>query len=547
VVLGDARPFYARLIADKARLKIFALPVLLAAAACVAGLFFPDHLIAYFRYALPVAVVAITVFSYGFMVTRQALREQRAVNQRLSGLQEQYAVAEGLAVMGSWVYDLPEDRFYWSEGSYRVFGLRRDKGPPSLRKFHGGIHPEDRERWQAAHRRGLKDGLEVRLEYRFVKYGNEQVWIRSVAQPESDERGHIVRLAGIAQDITRMRAMAQQLAESEAKFRDLTQLSSDWVWETDAQDRLTFLSESVVSELGAWAKQSIGQHLWDANLIALPRANWDGLKADLAARRQFENFQYSLLDPAGHLYSIAISGRPNIDGTGANMGYRGVGRNVTRETQHQLLLELESEMATVMREHNEPERVVAAIIIAVSRMMSWSGGAHLAQIPGTTSLTVRERWGPPAIVAMLGNLPRQIPITPESVEAKAWKGQAIWMHDLTLHPAFARRYQAPAIDIRAAFLAPIRTSTRTSSPRCCSSRRRAFARIRSCRRLRTSFRGRFRCTSSARQPRSGCCTLRCTTPSRDCPTVSTSRSSCNCALPRGNPRASSMSTWTASR
>ena len=59
-------------------------------------------------------------------------------------------------------------------------------------------------------------------------------------------------------------------------------------------------------------------------------------------------------------------------------------------------------MATVMREQNEPERVVAAIIIAVSRMMSWSGGAHLAQIPGTTSLGVRERWGLPIVTRMLG-------------------------------------------------------------------------------------------------------------------------------------------------
>ncbi|MGE0800888.1 MAG: EAL domain-containing protein [Lautropia sp.] len=447
--------FYARLAGDSGRLKVFALPLVAAIGFTIAGLLFPDQLTRYFWYALPIALIAISVFAYGLLQALEDLREQRAINKRLAELQAQYGVAEGLAVMGSWVYDLLEDKFYWSDGSFRVFGIEREHGAPSPRAFHICIHPEDQERWQAAHRRGVKRGREVRIEYRYIKRGKDQIWIRSVARPESDEHGNVVRLAGIAQDITAMRTMAQQLAASEAKFRDLTQLSSDWVWETDAGQRVSFISESVVAALGAWAKGNIGRHFWESNLIALPRANWDQFKADLDAGRQFENFQYSLLDPDSHLYTIAISGRPSFNAAGAMTGYRGVGRNVTRETQQQLLLQLESEIANVMREHDVAERVVAAVLFTVSQMMGWSGGAHLAQIPGTTSLTVRERWGQPAVTRMLGELPKQIPIAAESVEAIAWRGQAIWMRDVTQHANFAERYQTTAIGARAAFLAPI--------------------------------------------------------------------------------------------
>ena len=440
-------------------MKRLAPPVLALAAACLAASMYPDDFTASFVYALPIALLAVAaaaaVFGYGRGSVLSALRAQRSVNRRLAELQAQYAVAEGLAVMGSWVYDLPGGSLHWSEGSYRVFGMPKEQGPPSARAFHRSIHPDDQERWRKVHRRGVKDGTEVRLDYRFIKADGDQVWIRSVAQPESNTAGTVVRLAGITQDITAMRAMAQQLAASEAKFRDLTLLSSDWVWETDAGQRLSFVSDSVVCALGAWARDHVGKRFWETDLIGLPLANWESLKADLESERVFENFQYSLLDPYGHLYSVAISGHPRLDANGATVGFSGVGRNVTRETQQQLLLQLESEMATVMREHCEPERVVEAIIIAVSRVMSWSGGAHLAQIPGTTSLTVRERWGLPPIARMLDGLPRQIPIAPDSVEAKAWKGQAIWMHDLTLDPTFASRYQADATGTRAAFLAPI--------------------------------------------------------------------------------------------
>ena len=274
------------------------------------------------------------------------------------------------------------------------------------------------------------------------------------------------------------------------------------------------MSESVVAALGAWAKGNIGQHFWEANLIGLPRANWDGFKADLASERAVREFP---VQPArsrrAPLFDRDLRPAEPSMPPAHIVGYRGVGRNVTRETQQQLLLQLESEMATVMREQNEPERVVAAIIIAVSRMMGWSGGAHLAQIPGHDLAQVRERWGLPAITRMLGDLPRQIPIGPDSVEAKAWKGQAIWMRDVTLHPTFAERYQAagdrhaggvPRADLRRAEERPLGAALLLAAS--------AFGPTPSFRRWRTSCRAPCRCTCSARLPRSAWCMPRCTTP-----------------------------------
>lgn len=447
--------YYAKLLAHRGRLKVFALPLLLALVLLVSALIWPDLVGRHYWLALPVALVAITGFAYGLFQVSEELREQQAINRRLSDLQAQYGVAEGLAVMGSWVYDLPEEKFYWSEGSFRVFGLDPENGPPSPRAFFICIHPDDQERWQSAHRRGVRRQQEIRLEYRYIKKGKDQIWIRSVARPECDERGVVIRIAGIAQDITAMRTMAQQLEASEAKFRDLTKLSSDWVWETDAEHKIASLSESVVTALGSWAKGEIGKRFNEGNVIGLPRANWDKFLTTLDRHKQFEDFRYSLLDADGLLHTITISGRPVVARDGSFGGYRGVGRNVTRETQQQLLLQLESEMASIMREQNDTERVVAAIIIAVSRMMGWSGGCHIALVPGTQALLVRERWGQPAITEMLDSLPRPLPIVAHSVESKAWSGQAIWMRDVAQHPDFAKRYETERLGVRAAFFAPI--------------------------------------------------------------------------------------------
>ncbi len=448
--------FYAQLRTRKRGWWVVAAMLALALGLLAGGRLLPEALGQASVLALPVALVAFGVIAFQLLNVAEDLGEHKRIVQRLTELQAQYGVAESLAVLGSWVYDLAEDRYYWSDGAFRVFGVAPDQPVPSPRAFYICIHPEDQARWQAAHRRGIKHGQEVRIEYRYVKAGREQIWVRSVARPETDRQGRTVRLAGIVQDITAMRAMAQQLAASEAKFRDLTQLSADWVWETDAEHRSSFVSDSVTAALGEWAKAGIGKCRWEMAIIDFPRADWDGHRADLAARRPFDNFEYTVLDPEGSAHHVAISGRPSFDESGRFKGYRGVGRNITRERQQQMLLQIESEMASIMREQTEPERVITELIIALCGILGWSGGVHLALIPGTRALTVRERWGNPTFTRMLSELPSQLPLTRDSVEGRAWSsGQPMWVQDIGAEPDFAARYQTERIGQQAAFMAPI--------------------------------------------------------------------------------------------
>ncbi len=429
----------------------------LAAALHLGARAFPEALGAAAAFVLPIALLALGAVAFILLDVAEQLAEQRAVVRRLSELQGQYGVAESLAVLGSWVYDLPEERFFWSQGASRVFGVDPEQPPPPPKAFVASVHPDDQARWQQAHRRAIRQAGEARIEYRFTKHGVEQIWVRSVARAETDRSGRVVRLAGIVQDITAMHAMAQQLATSEAKFRDLTQLSADWVWETDPEHRLSFLSDSAVAALGGdWVRASLGRHRWDARTTDFPKVDWDRHRADLVATRPFEGFEYGVLDPQGNVHLVSLSGRPIFDETGRFRGYRGVGRAVTQERQQQLLLQLEGEMASIMREQNEPERVITELIITLCGLMGWSGGAHLVQIPGTRAMTVRERWGSPALMRMLAELPAQIPMTADSVEGRAWSsGQAIWLHDLVAEPAFAARYQVESLGQNAAFIAPI--------------------------------------------------------------------------------------------
>jgi diguanylate cyclase (GGDEF)-like protein/PAS domain S-box-containing protein len=366
-------------------------------------------------------------------------------------------IAEGLALLGTWSYEIDAEKFLWSDGAYHIFGADRSLPPPIPSLFLSCIHPDDQEHWQAAHRRAIKRAHEIRIEYRYLKPEGEMVWVRSVALPENDASGATRRLSGIVQDVSAMRNMARLLAASESKFRDLTQLSADWVWETDTEQRISFLSDSAAAALGGdWIRDGLGKHHWELAPIDFPKADWGRHRNDLNAKRPFDGFEFSLLDPTRQVHHVTLNGRPVFDENGNFLGYRGVGRAITKEYYQQLLLQVEGEMASIMREETETDRVFVALIIAVCGLMGWSGGTHLVQIHGTRAITVRERWGNPAILKMLSSLPIQLPMPHDSLEGRAWSGgEAVWQPDLSREPDFVARYSTEALGQQAAFIAPI--------------------------------------------------------------------------------------------
>lgn len=451
------RSLYARVQSQREGLLLCAASAGVALAAAAIGLILSEENLVAITTAVIFGLIAAGILAYLLIRPGSTPAPTAEADPQPAELVTPTHVAEGLALLGSWSYEVDAEKFIWSEGAYRLFGADPSTPPPTPRDFLSSIHPDDQERWQTAHRRAIKSAREIRIEYRYLKPEGDMIWVRSVAVPGNDASGATERLSGIVQDVSTMRNMARLLAASESKFRDLTQLSADWVWETDLGQRLSFLSDSAAASLGGdWIKEGLGKHHWELAPIDFPKADWGRHRNDLNAKRPFDGFEFSLLDPTRQVHHVALSGRPVFDENGKFKGYRGVGRAITKEYYQQLLLQVEGEMASIMREETETDRVFVALIIAVCGLMGWSGGTHLVQIPGTRAITVRERWGNPAILKMLSSLPGQLPMPHDSLEGRAWSsGQAIWLPDLSDEPGFVARYSTEEMGQQAAFIAPI--------------------------------------------------------------------------------------------
>jgi PAS domain S-box-containing protein len=119
------------------------------------------------------------------------------------------------------------------------------------------------------------------------------------------------------------------LRESEARFRSLVELSSDYYWEQDAEHRVSYVSSEYEVAAGLPASAILGKRRWEYDVVNLGEAQWAAHRADLEARRTFRDFEMMRVDETGEARWVAISGEPVFTESGHFRGYRGIGRDIT--------------------------------------------------------------------------------------------------------------------------------------------------------------------------------------------------------------------------
>ena len=124
-----------------------------------------------------------------------------------------------------------------------------------------------------------------------------------------------------------------ELRESEARFRRLTELSSDWYWEQDENGHFTKIYGPVLEMMGLRVNDALGNTKAD-NGASWNEAERERLLANLADRKPFLDLVYSRTNPDGSKQYLMVSGEPIFDPSGRFIGYRGIGKDVTESIPH---------------------------------------------------------------------------------------------------------------------------------------------------------------------------------------------------------------------
>ena len=311
----------------------------------------------------------------GIVAIRTDITERKRAEEALQAAQEQLADAVESISEGFVLFD-SEDRYVLTNSNYRrLYPGIEDLCTPG-RTFESAMRanmerdlhefgPGGRDAWfreiMEWHRacdqpmeQQLKDGRWVRAVERRTRNGGiagirtdvtaiklaEATLMRKVHDLEAAQE----RLEKLSRDLTAMtgdlaaardaaESKAAELARSEARFRGFALTASHWLWETDQRHRFSYASKGVRAFGFSTGKGGLlgRTRLEIATDAAEDPAKWQAHQAVLDRHEPFRDFIFAWRNEAGEEGTASVSGDPVFDAEGRFLGYRGTGRDITKQ------------------------------------------------------------------------------------------------------------------------------------------------------------------------------------------------------------------------
>jgi PAS domain S-box-containing protein/putative nucleotidyltransferase with HDIG domain len=139
-------------------------------------------------------------------------------------------------------------------------------------------------------------------------------------------------------NIVERKMAAEALINSDERFRNLVENTSDWVWEVNEKAVYTYVSPKVREILGYEPQEVLGKAIFDLMPLKEATCMTKTFASAIVARQPLKFVQIINLHKNGHSVMMETSAAPILDSEGQIHGYRGIHRDVTgrRQTEQQL-------------------------------------------------------------------------------------------------------------------------------------------------------------------------------------------------------------------
>ncbi|MBJ6799522.1 PAS domain S-box protein [Geomonas propionica] len=213
----------------------------------------------------------------------EALRESRAT----------LAVAQRIARLGNWDWDLGNDTLTWSDEMYRIYDADPASFVPSHELVLQAVHPQDREQVIRSVNDAIYNRRAYQMDYRIVLPSGSTRTLSARAEVTYDAQGKPLHMLGTAQDITWRLEAEQALRNSEEKFSKAFHASPDSIVITRAEDGTYIDVNEAFQEITGYSRDEvIGRTstelmLWadpDARMVMLRLLNEHGHVRNLDVR-----------------------------------------------------------------------------------------------------------------------------------------------------------------------------------------------------------------------------------------------------------------------
>jgi len=203
---------------------------------------------------------------------------EELVKERTIQLEEAYsslkeskgrlAEAQKMAHIGNWEWNIETDKAYWSEETYRIFGLSPQDPAPNYKELFEYIHPEDRDYIINVAEKAKNEKI-FSIDFRIILVDGEERTVHMQSEVIFDEKNIPVKTRGTFQDITERKKSEEKLRESEEKYRNIVETANEGILIIDNEARITYANKRMEDMLGYSRGESINDRYGISSLKSL--------------------------------------------------------------------------------------------------------------------------------------------------------------------------------------------------------------------------------------------------------------------------------------
>lgn len=137
-----------------------------------------------------------------FISIQNDITERKKAEEALKYSEERYALAQRVANIGSWDWDIRTGNLEWSEKIEPMFGFGLGEFKATYEAFLECVHPEDRQHVINSVNACIEKGKGYDIEHRIVWPDGTVRWVSETGNVIHDENNKAMRMLGVVKDIT---------------------------------------------------------------------------------------------------------------------------------------------------------------------------------------------------------------------------------------------------------------------------------------------------------------------------------------------------------
>jgi PAS domain S-box-containing protein len=211
-----------------------------------------------------------------------------------------------------------------------------------------------------------------------VRPDGSTAWLRTSKVPLRDKEGNVVGVLGTYEDITEYKRSVEALRESEERFRNIVETTSEWIWEMNLEGHHTFSNPAAVYIMGYLPEEIRNIELMDL-MHPDDRERVSGiLQSSISRKEGWRNVVIRWRHKDGTWRYLESNSSPVLDSDGTLVGFRGADRDITdRILSEAALRESEEKYRTLVENAKE----IVAIVQGWNILFINRKGAEILGIP----------------------------------------------------------------------------------------------------------------------------------------------------------------------